>query len=242
MKKLTKSEKIKSINKNKEYKRQWAIKNKEKVKENLKNYYIKNRENILIKCKEYSKKNKETIRKQRKEYRKNNSEKIKTKKNNYYQKNKESIRQKHKKYYLNNKDHIKKATSLYRKTQYQKNLKFKISSVIRKRLWNALHSKNSKKTAKSLELVGCSIDELKIHLENQFKNGMSWDNYGYYGWHIDHIKPCASFDLTNPEEQRKCFHYTNLQPLWANDNFKKSNKTISNSENFTKIEPNYLES
>jgi hypothetical protein len=53
---------------------------------------------------------------------------------------------------------------------------------------------------------------------------MTWQNYGYYGWHIDHIKPCASFDLRKPSEQRKCFHYSNLQPLWAKDNLQKSDK------------------
>jgi HNH endonuclease. len=53
---------------------------------------------------------------------------------------------------------------------------------------------------------------------------MSWDNYGRDGWHIDHIRPCASFDLTDPEQQRQCFHYTNLQPLWAADNIRKGAK------------------
>jgi desulfoferrodoxin (superoxide reductase-like protein) len=63
-------------------------------------------------------------------------------------------------------------------------------------------------------------------LEKQFKLGMNWDNYGRSGWHIDHIKPCASFDLTKKEEQLKCFHYTNLQPLWARENLIKSDKIL----------------
>jgi len=61
-------------------------------------------------------------------------------------------------------------------------------------------------------------------LETKFLEGMDWDNYGIYGWHIDHIKPCSLFNLENIEEQKKCFHYTNLQPLWAIDNLKKGNK------------------
>jgi len=77
-----------------------------------------------------------------------------------------------------------------------------------------------------MKLVGCSIDQLKQHIEKQFKKGMSWDNWGIYGWHIDHIKPCASFDLTKESEQKKCFHYTNLQPLWAKENLKKYNHYI----------------
>jgi len=80
----------------------------------------------------------------------------------------------------------------------------------------------SKKSKTSKNLLGCSLEVLKFHLECYFTKGMSWDNYGYYGWHIDHIKPCAAFDLTDPEQQKQCFHYTNLQPLWAEDNMKKS--------------------
>ena len=70
------------------------------------------------------------------------------------------------------------------------------------------------------KLLGCSIEFLKQHLESQFTDGMNWANYGK--WHIDHILPCASFDKSKPEEQSKCFNYSNLQPLWALDNMCKS--------------------
>ena len=70
------------------------------------------------------------------------------------------------------------------------------------------------------------MQTLKQHLESQFKDGMSWNNHGVKGWHIDHIKPCASFDLTDPEEQKKCFHFSNLQPLWWIDNLKKKDKIL----------------
>jgi hypothetical protein len=74
--------------------------------------------------------------------------------------------------------------------------------------------------------VGCTIDELKIHLESLFVEGMTWENYGNgtNKWNIDHIIPCLYFDLTDAEEQRKCFHYTNLRPLWGIDNIKKGDK------------------
>ena len=81
-----------------------------------------------------------------------------------------------------------------------------------------------------LELIGCTSDKMKAHLEAQFSPGMTWDNYGHpnggytAGWHIDHIIPCAAFDLTDPVEQKQCFHYTNLQPLWAEDNLKKGDR------------------
>lgn len=69
-------------------------------------------------------------------------------------------------------------------------------------------------------MTGCNWDQLRQHFENQFQAGMSWDNIGE--WHIDHIRPCASFDLTDPEQQKQCFHYTNLQPLWASQNMEKA--------------------
>lgn len=69
-----------------------------------------------------------------------------------------------------------------------------------------------------MELIGCTVEYLRQHLEQQFQPGMSWDNWSISGWHIDHIRPCASFDLTDPIQQAQCFHYTNLQPLWAKDN------------------------
>ena len=71
--------------------------------------------------------------------------------------------------------------------------------------------------------LGCSIDELKIYLERNFQHGMTWDNYGPV-WHIDHIKPLCQFDLTDENEIKKVCHYTNLQPLFAEDNFKKGGR------------------
>ena len=73
-----------------------------------------------------------------------------------------------------------------------------------------------------MELIGCSIDHLITHLEKQFKTGMTWDNYGQ--WHVDHIKPLTSFNLDEPEQQRCACHYTNLQPLWADENKSKGNR------------------
>jgi len=80
------------------------------------------------------------------------------------------------------------------------------------------------KTKTTLNLIGCSWEDLKLYLESKFQIGMSWDNYGYYGWHIDHIIPVSNFDIENLEELKKCMHYTNLQPLWMSDNLKKGNR------------------
>lgn len=96
---------------------------------------------------------------------------------------------------------------------------------LRSRVSHAL-SRNSK-SGSTETLVGCSMDELRDHLESQFADGMTWDNYGE--WHVDHIKPCAMFDFSVDSHQFECFHYTNMQPLWAIDNYKKGNKYDKNS-------------
>lgn len=75
-----------------------------------------------------------------------------------------------------------------------------------------------------IDLIGCTGPDLVRHLESLFTEGMSWDNYGKDGWHVDHKRPCASFDLSDPDQKRQCFHYTNLQPLWWWDNIAKSDK------------------
>ena len=80
------------------------------------------------------------------------------------------------------------------------------------------------KTKKTCELIGCNWEQLKKYLESKFQQGMSWENYAYYGWHIDHIIPLAS--ASNREEMEKLCHYTNLQPLWAQDNLSKGDKIV----------------
>jgi hypothetical protein len=94
----------------------------------------------------------------------------------------------------------------------------KIRMNLGTRLWQVVN----KKHGNTMELVGCSTEELCIFLESEFSPGMTFENYGE--WHIDHIRPCASFNLEDPEDQKKCFHWTNLQPLWAIDNIRKSDK------------------
>ena len=102
---------------------------------------------------------------------------------------------------------------------------FKLKHSLRTRFRTELKKKNCNKTNDVFTLTGCSIPFLKEHLEQQFKQGMTWDNHTTDGWHIDHIRPCCSFDLTKKEQQEECFHYSNLQPLWATDNLKKGGKT-----------------
>jgi hypothetical protein len=174
-------------------------------KKQIKDYLLKNRKKILKQQNEYYLKHKEQLIKYSKDYYKNHKEKIKQYKKEY-QKN------------LSKEQRERKIQNYYNKLKINTN--FKIICYLRNRIYYAI--KNNSKFKSTLELLGCSIKKLKEHLQEQFTNDMSWSNYGK--WHIDHIKPCASFDLSKPSEQRKCFNYTNLQPLWAKENLSKGTK------------------
>jgi hypothetical protein len=104
-------------------------------------------------------------------------------------------------------------------------INFKILQNLRKRLNKYIKSK----TSSTKDLLGCSTNDLRSHLENRFydrRDGtkMSWENYGLKGWHIDHIKPLEKFNLLDLEQLKRACHYTNLQPLWAEDNLSKGSK------------------
>lgn len=107
------------------------------------------------------------------------------------------------------------------KERYSEDCLFKLKAVLRVRLNEAI--KNNHKAGSAVNDLGCSISELKTHLESKFQPDMTWNNHTNNGWHIDHIIPLDSFDLNNPEELKKACHYSNLQPLWAQDNVRKSN-------------------
>jgi hypothetical protein len=169
-------------------------------------YYQKNKLAVLARTKAYQKRKKEEIRIQ---------------KQGYYKKNKAHILA------------VMKARPGYRdymnayRRKRDATPKGKIEASLRARLKEALRAiKGARKTIPALTLVGCSHSELMLHIQKQFKAGMSWNNHGVSGWHIDHIKPCSAFNLLDPEEQKKCFHFTNLQPLWWHENISKGNKIL----------------
>tara|TARA_R110000764_G_scaffold175979_1_gene262276 strand:- start:39 stop:485 length:447 start_codon:yes stop_codon:yes gene_type:complete len=93
---------------------------------------------------------------------------------------------------------------------------------LKNRIYHAVKNQGIVKGSSTMDLTGCSAEELMSHLESQFTEGMTRDNYGK--WHVDHIKPCASFNLLLDTEQKACFHYSNLQPLWAEDNLVKGDR------------------
>lgn len=193
-------------------------------------------------------KNKEKYRKLHKEYHKKNIEKIKELSKRIYEKNKtnpifkmnkkqydaeyhklnyEKIKKYKKIYKRNNIEKVRASERVYRKNKKETDLNYKIRSILRSRISAAIKNDGGSKSLSSIELLGCSIEIAKKHIESKFKIGMSWKNWNHKTWHIDHIKPLASFDLTKPEEQKKAFHFSNLQPLWAEENLKKGAKHVA---------------
>ena len=215
----------------KEYQKEYQLKNQEYLKERRKKYHLKNKEND----KKYRLKNKEHIKEYRDKYyrlpgnkerkkewsRKYNLKNIDRKRElgrKYYHDNKERAQE----YRLKNKEHIKKLKQKYysgnkerinrlSRERRRTDINFKITHNLRTRLRKALKGIN--KSAPTIELIGCTIDELRSHIKSQFKPWMNWKNYGLGGWDIDHVKACAKFDLTCPIQQRKCFNWRNLQPM-----------------------------
>jgi len=210
----------------KEFDFKYRLKNKEKIKKYFANYEKVNFKKLKQYRDNYYEKNKDVIKLKRKSHYENNKNSVLKCQKKYYQKNKTKIKISNEKYREKNKDEIRKKQYIRKKERLLFDVNFKIKENLRHRIYSVLYNKYNKSNSTS-KLIGCSLKELKDHLESQFKEGMSWDNYGKNGWHIDHILPCALFDLTDPEQQRKCFHYTNLQPLWAADNLSKGAKIPS---------------
>ena len=171
-------------------------------------WYIKNKESEKLKSNKYSK---------------TDAAKLSRKKR--YENNKETL--------LKNSrtrrttDHSRDLSNKARNRLCRTNLSVRVSISRRRRLRSAL--KNNVKSQPTINLLGCSIEEFKTYIESKFTSQMTWENYGQFGWHIDHILPCSSFDLTDSEQQKICFHYSNLQPLWWRDNISKGNKIICNT-------------
>jgi len=170
-------------------------------------YYEENSAKVTARMKKRYKENKEKILAINKQYREDNLEKIAATNKRYSESHSEQ-------------------RAVYMKRWTKNRLKvdpaYKLLCNLRRRLGHAV--KGNTKSASTMKLIGCTMEFLQAHLENQFTEGMTWDNQGE--WHVDHIMPCASFDLSKEENQRECFNYKNLQPLWAEDNLKKSSKIL----------------
>lgn len=157
---------------------------------------------------------------QRAAWKKNNPEKIRISREKYYLNNREKCRKSIQKWFENNPGYMNR----YVLDRQSRDLIFRLQRILRDRFLKAI--KNDYKTGSAIKDLGCSVEEFKQYLESKFKPGMTWGNYGKYGWHIDHIKPLFSFNLQNREEVIKALNFTNLQPLWWNENLSKGSKTI----------------
>ena len=184
--------------------------------EYAKKYRIENPEKTKAAQKKWELENNEYRKTYHKERRIENPKKYTKQKKDWILRNKEKHDKWRKKYYPK-----------YNKKRRSEDLNYRLAGNLRASLKSRLkHSKKSRYNKKNdfYELIGCSIEELKIHLEKSFTSGMTWDTYGFRGWQIDHIKSCASFDLTDLKQQRECFDWENLQPLWWYDNLSKGAK------------------
>jgi len=201
----------------------WSELNKDSVKAWHQEFYQRNKELYRIRAKRWREENPEAVRAMHRRNVEKNAEQRKS-----YRKRPEVIerqREYHSAYYQSNKDKVIKRTSANTTRRINQIPWVKISYTCRSRIRSAMKGR-PQKSERSIELIGCSWLFLKKYIESKFLPGMSWDNYSFHGWHIDHIIPCASFDLTKKEERLKCFHYTNLQPLWAKDNIIKKDRIM----------------
>ncbi len=191
-------------------------------KENRDERREKDRDRVKAYNEKYTRENKEQIRAQQLGYREERRELIKEKMREYNAR--PSSKERMRNWREENREVIQAKVTEYHRNRRHNDAEFHLQSVLRGRIRRAIVNQFGKKAFKTMELLGCTTSEAREHLEAQFLPGMTWENFGYRGWQIDHIRPCDSFDLTDPEQQKQCFHYTNLQPLWASDNRQKSNK------------------
>lgn len=216
-------------------------KNKNNITQKNRECHKKNRKERLIKQKKYYNENKESILKKQKIDRMNKSDIIKNRQLIYYaiidnkekkkkndkvwrENNEEKIRKTKQIYYKKNKSKIQAQNRIKDKDRYKNNINYRIARILRKRMNEAI--KNNYKSGSAVKDLGCSIEYfVKEYMPSKFQEGMTWDNYGLYGWHIDHIIPLSSFDLTDRGQLLKACHYSNLQPLWAEDNLRKGSKS-----------------
>jgi len=181
---------------------------KQCIKENNKLYFIKNK----VKIKELNKL-----------WRKNNPEKSKEIYSRYRKTEKRRLVAN--KWARKNKDKQLK----YFRDKYNSDIQFNIAIKFRRRIGMAIKSQFTEKSKSTIKLLGCNYKEFVDYFKLKFTEGMTWEHFMSGKIHIDHIKPCSKFDLSKEDQQKECFNYKNLQPLWAEDNLKKGNKLLYNS-------------
>jgi uncharacterized protein (DUF2249 family) len=202
------------------------LRNRGHVIQQMKKWYTANKEIQAVKSLEYRHAHKKDVAASKKKYSKDNKSEIAIRHKRWREQNPEHVSAQKKAWYLKNKEHVFRRAREYCKLKRKNDPQYRIGMTLRKRLWSALKAQSADKAASAVRDLGCTPQELRAHLEDQFLPGMTWENYGNgpNKWNIDHIRPFASFDLTDPGQQRQVCHYTNLQPLWSEDNLRKSDK------------------
>jgi len=205
----------------KEYDKEYYENNKEKFKENYKKWCEENDRSEYYK--KYREENTDLLKEKQKEFRENNKELFTKIKKEYYQnlspEKKEELKIRKRNLYHQNK--YKEIKRKYVKEKLETDYFFKLKFSIRTLIRNAFNRKFTTKSKKTIEILGCSFEDFKLHLESQFDENMNWENQGIY-WHMDHIIPISSAETE--EEVYRLNHYTNFQPLYWLDNLKKSDK------------------
>lgn len=153
-----------------------------------------------------------------------NREKMIEKSNRYFEANPGYKQATFKKWYDANRGKERTRKLEYNRKRRASDPLFRLQANLRARIHQALKSRKPP-SSRTMKSTGCTIQFLKGWLESRWQPGMSWENYGNHGWHVDHVIPCNAFDLSKPEEALQCFHYSNLQPLWAKENLKKGYRT-----------------
>jgi len=199
---------------NKEARKIYSENNKEQILERNRQKRLNNLEYHREKDRKDYYKNLEKCQQQSLKYYYKNREKQIENNREYKRKNKEILAEKKKEY---DKNYRERRTEIMKQRQ-KTDIQYKLKTALRSRINRALKAQKGLKYEKSLNLIGCSIEFLKQHIESQFEPWMTWENHGFRGWHIDHIKPCFQFDLTDPAQQKECFRYTNMRPLHWKEN------------------------
>lgn len=205
------------------------MENRERIKAEAAAYYHANKEAVAEQREKFHKLNPEARRKQRRDYYHKASahlianEVIRQRKER--QADPEGVRLWYREYRKNNPEKMRELSRRAREKFSEIDL---LKVRLRARVYQAVKKARTTKSGKTFDLIGCTAEFARGYIEAQFKPGMTWANHGMHGWHIDHKIPCAHFDLTDPTQQRACFHFSNLQPLWALDNLLKSDKMPNN--------------
>jgi hypothetical protein len=198
--------------------KRWKLNNPEKVNQGKRNYYKSHPEKTKEEVKKYIERNIEKVKVRRRKYYLDHIEKIKEVCKTRYAKHKEAIKSKVKLWAKNNPDKVR-ANSKLKWARSKKDPMKKLNRHMSYGIWLSLHG--TKKHRHWEDLVDYTVDELKIHLEKKFQNGMTWENIG--SWHIDHKIPISVHNFTSSDniDFKKCWALKNLQPLWAKDNLEK---------------------